>query len=88
MELIISLEDVQEESADAVISYKQDMEAKERQYHMNEMNSQWYSLPDEVLQQCIAFMGEGHYALVAAVSKKVYNAHEQEFDSEERSYPI
>ncbi|GFH44101.1 hypothetical protein CTEN210_00575 [Chaetoceros tenuissimus] len=43
------------------------------------MNSPLYALPDEVLQKCIAFIGEGHYALVATVSKKVYNAHEEEY---------
>ncbi|GFH44087.1 predicted protein [Chaetoceros tenuissimus] len=78
MEIIIPREVVQKERIDAVKLYKEEIEAKER-YHINEMNSPLYAIPDEVLQKCIAFIGEGHYALVATVSKKVYNAHEEEY---------
>lgn len=84
MERIIPRETVHKERTDAIQKYKEDIEAKER-YHVNEMNSPLYALPDEVLQKCISFIGEGHYALVALVAKKLYNAHEEEYGID-RSY--
>ncbi|GFH50864.1 hypothetical protein CTEN210_07340 [Chaetoceros tenuissimus] len=41
-----------------------------------------YSLPDEVLQNCLSYVGKGHYGLVALASKKLNKAYKIKFGNE------
>ncbi|GFH59795.1 hypothetical protein CTEN210_16271 [Chaetoceros tenuissimus] len=41
-----------------------------------------FSLPDEVLQNCLSYVGRGYYGLVALASKKLYKAYKIKFGNE------
>lgn len=41
-----------------------------------------YSLPDEVLSNCLLFVGKGHYGVLGLVSKKLNEAYKEEFGRE------
>ncbi|GFH44734.1 hypothetical protein CTEN210_01208 [Chaetoceros tenuissimus] len=42
----------------------------------------FHSLPDEVLSNCLSYVGRGHYGLVGLASKKLYTAYKAEFGRE------
>ncbi|GFH55526.1 hypothetical protein CTEN210_12002 [Chaetoceros tenuissimus] len=66
----------------AVQKYKDDMvknaEMEEAKHSKAEM-SPLHSLPDEVLQICLSYIGGGNYGSVALTSKKLHNFYKEEF---------
>ncbi|GFH46352.1 hypothetical protein CTEN210_02826 [Chaetoceros tenuissimus] len=61
-------------------------EAKKREAkvlaHREEKSVPLYSLPDEVLQNCLSYVGKGHFGLVGLASKKLRKAYIAKFGKE------
>ncbi|GFH47870.1 predicted protein [Chaetoceros tenuissimus] len=41
-----------------------------------------YSLPDEVLSNCLSYLGQGHYGSIGLASKKLHKAYKAKFGRE------
>ncbi|GFH55542.1 hypothetical protein CTEN210_12018 [Chaetoceros tenuissimus] len=86
LKFVIDFENLQAITETAVVKYVEEKEAKKRknQLHMNygQKTVPLYSLPDEALSNCLAYIGKGHYGVVGLVSKKLYEAYKGEFGSE------
>ncbi|GFH55527.1 hypothetical protein CTEN210_12003 [Chaetoceros tenuissimus] len=89
MEFILASEKLQADVVKtAVQQYKDTMlqevqlveanEAKKRKVEKEE-SVPLYSLPDEVLQNCISFVGKGHYGVLGLVSKKLHRIYTNEY---------
>lgn len=55
---------------------------EEKEIHEEEESAPLYSLPDELVSNCLSFLGEGHYGLVGLVSKKLNQAYKADFGQE------
>ena len=86
LKFIFDFENLQEHLETAVVKYVEEKEEKKHnaQIFMNyEQDSvPLYSLPDEVLQNCLSYVGKGHYGVVGLVSKKLNQSYKKEFGRE------
>ncbi|GFH46247.1 hypothetical protein CTEN210_02721 [Chaetoceros tenuissimus] len=83
IKLIIDFENLQANVETAVEKYAKDLETKNRKdiilTNYGQGKVPLYSLPDEVLSNCLAYVGKGYYGSVALTSKKLYEAYKKEF---------
>lgn len=55
---------------------------EEKEIHEEEESAPLYSLPDELVTNCLSFLGEGLYGSVGLVSKKLNQAYKADFGQE------
>ncbi|GFH55568.1 hypothetical protein CTEN210_12044 [Chaetoceros tenuissimus] len=78
VKFIIDFQNLQAITETAVVKYAEEREAKN---YRNE-SLPLYSLPDEVLSNCLSFVGKGYYGVVGLVSKKLNETYKREFGQE------
>ena len=85
LKFVIDFEHLQEHVEAAVVKYAEEQEAKKHKdlLHMNygQETSPLYSLPDEVFNKCLSFVGKGYYGVVGLTSKKLNKFYKKEFGS-------
>ena len=83
IKFIIEFENLQAHLETAVVEYIQEKETKKYEAQLlmnyNKEAVPLHSLPDEVLKNCLSFVGKGHYGVVGLVSKKLNEAYKEEF---------
>ncbi|GFH55563.1 hypothetical protein CTEN210_12039 [Chaetoceros tenuissimus] len=86
LKFILDFENLQAITEAAVVKYAEEKEAKKRkdllQMNYGQETPPLYSVPDEVLSNCLSYVGKGHYGLVGLVSKKLNEIYKKEFGRE------
>ncbi|GFH46250.1 hypothetical protein CTEN210_02724 [Chaetoceros tenuissimus] len=86
LKFIVDFKNLQGSVETAVVKYEEEEEEEKHtaQVLMNygQETSPLYSLPDEVLSNCLSFVGKGHYGVVALTSKKLNEIYKGEFGNE------
>ncbi|GFH46248.1 hypothetical protein CTEN210_02722 [Chaetoceros tenuissimus] len=86
LKYIIDFGNLQAITEAAVEKYAKDLEAKNRKdiilTNYGQETSPLYSLPDEVLSNCLSYVGKGHFGVVAPASKKLNKVYKAEFGQE------
>ncbi|GFH55569.1 hypothetical protein CTEN210_12045 [Chaetoceros tenuissimus] len=83
LKFIIDFEHLQANVETAILKYVEEKEAKKHEAQLlmnyNKDSIPVYSLPDEVLSNCLSYVAKGHYGSIGLVSKKFRNAYKAQF---------
>ncbi|GFH61276.1 hypothetical protein CTEN210_17752 [Chaetoceros tenuissimus] len=83
LKFILEFENLQAQLETAVVEYVEEKETKKYEAQLlmnyNKEAVPLHSLPDEVLKNCLSYVGKGHYGVVGLVSKKLNEAYKEEF---------